>query len=189
MTTRYSGIQYENVEAALTFTGEKLKKWYYRKIDIPDFTLDKITLRSEEGPPPVAVEEAAITVRRYMTRQGQRAFLPLNLMNKVDFLNMSEESRKNDIFIAMGFTDVDTIVWALPAGMRVQYMPRPVTLTSPFGTYESRVTQQDDGTVLYVRRLVLRKGRFPGEMYGELRHFGQQISSYDHKRILLRKEE
>jgi hypothetical protein len=185
--TSYAGLQFENVEDALQLKGEGLKKWYYDVLDIPNFTIRTVQLREDlTGPVPVAIENATVYLAKYMTLQGQRAFLPLNLTNKSDFLPGQHGPRRSDIYIRFSFTDADTIVWHLPEGMSLQYGPKPVRITAPFGDYEGRI-DAGDGTITYIRRFSLKKGRYPKEMFGDLTDFLRKIARADRQKVLLKK--
>ncbi len=186
--TEYGGLQYENVEEALLLRGEELKKWYYNNLDIPNFVISEVTLQSNtSGALPVAEENAQVLLKRYMTLQGNKAFLPLNLMNKLDFIPKQTGPRQSDIYLYYPFTDIDTIVWNLPQGYVMQYGPKPVHITTPFGEYHSRIETGPGGVITYVRRVTMKKGRYPKEMMGELTDFRKKIAHADRQKVLLKK--
>jgi hypothetical protein len=187
--TRFAGLQYENVEEALLLKGEELKKWYYDILDIPNFIIHEVTLQRISGDiTPAAEEKASVTLKKYMTLQGERAFLPLNLMNKANFIPKQTGSRQSDIYLYYPFTDVDTIVWKLPEGFTLQYGPKPVQITSPFGAYESHIETGDKGRVItYIRHLTMKKGRYPKTMIDELTAFRKKIVRADRQKVILKK--
>jgi hypothetical protein len=187
VNTRYAGLQYENVQQALSLKGEDLKDFYYKQLNIPHFLIREIALKEQiNGTLPIAEEHAVVEMKKYMTIQGKRAFLPLNLMNKTDFIPRQDGERRSDIYLYFPFTDVDTIVWKIPPAYEVQYAPPPVKISSPFGDYESRVETTEDREIIYIRRLTLRKGRYPREMFGALQDFGKKVTRADRKKVLLK---
>ena len=186
--TQYAGLQYENIEGALYLKGDDLKKWYYDHLDIPNFSIREVSLHEiTTGELPVAEEHAAVELKKYMTIQGQRAFLPLNLMNKSSFIPKQNGPRQSDIYLYFPFTDVDTIVWRLPEGYTMQYGPRPVKIATPFGEYESHIETGNEGHITYIRRISLKQGRYPKEMFGELKDFRKKIAHADRQKVLLKK--
>ncbi|HNP96191.1 MAG TPA: hypothetical protein PKJ63_11195, partial [Cyclobacteriaceae bacterium] len=69
-------------------------------------------------------------------------------------------------------------------GMYPEFLPDPVTVTSPFGTYRSQVKMDDQGNLIYVRRLDANKGVFPAASYPELKQFFDQVQKHDARKLV-----
>ena len=70
----------------------------------------------------------------------------------------------------------DTVRLHLPAGFRPETLPAPVQLSTAYGTYASQYTAQPDGTIQYIRRLELKRGRMPSTAYAGYLDFRRKIS-------------
>jgi hypothetical protein len=64
------------------------------------------------------------------------------------------------------FLDIDSIAYELPDGYDVEAVPKPVVIETPFAHYEAGVERQDDGTLVYRRRMELRDVTWPPEPIG-----------------------
>ncbi len=185
--TTYQGLQYENVTVPLSLKGDKQKKWYYTALDIPNFSIVSIRLtdHSPHRPLPVAEEELEVSLKKYMTYGGKRAYLPVNLMNKSTYIPKQLTDRESDIVLTYPFTDADTITYLLPDNLRVEYTPAPVHIRCEFGEYISSV-KAEGHKIIYTRMISLNKGRYPKEKFEEFTAFRKKIVKADHAKVLLR---
>ncbi len=184
--TRYGGLQYENAEDALLLKGEDLKKRYYNALDIPDLVIQNIRLEEvlDNGLPEIH-ETLQVKLNKYMTKGGKRVFLPVNLMNKTSHIPRQLDERETDMVLTFPFTDADTVVYTIPDNLMVEYAPSPVVLKTEFGSYES-VVKVDGQRITYIRRISMKKGRFPKEMFDEFATLRKKIVKADKRRVLLK---
>lgn len=106
-----------------------------------------------------------------------------NLMTRSSHIPAKMENRKNPVVHHMAYTDVDTIRYHLPESIYPEYLPEPVSLKSRFGEYEASY-KLDQGSLIYVRKAVMRKGEFPAESYSELIDFYRNIGKADNTKIV-----
>ncbi len=185
--TCYRGLQYDNVSTPLYLKGEEQKKWYYRYLDIPDFSIQNIHLvnHPDDRPVPSFEEDLDITLKKYLILGGKRGFLPVNLMNKISYIPKQLTQRESDIVLTFAFTDADTITYLLPEKLEVEYAPSPVHFQSEFGEYESSVTVNGH-QVTYIRRISLEKGKYSKDKFDEFAAFRKKIVQADRKKVLIK---
>ncbi len=183
--TIYSGLQYENMglNHYLHQGKEQQKKWLYTTIDIPNFELERFDLSQEGGKIPLAKLALELKLRKFATVSGKRVFLKPNLMNRFDYVPAKNAERKTDIIRSQAYVDSDTIVYHLPEGIHTEYLPRPITIRSEFGTYEASFTMEAD-KLTYVRTVHMKKGRFPVEKYPELTTFFKAMVKADKTKVV-----
>ena len=186
--TRYGGLQYENAEDALMLKGEDLKKRYYNVLDIPDLVLKDIQLTevTDTGLPEIH-ETIQLELKSYMAKGGKRLFLPMNLMNKTSHIPKQLSDRETDLVLTYPYSDADTIIYTIPENLAVEYAPSPVSIETEFGSYQSLV-QVEGQRITYIRRVTMKKGRFPREMFDEFAALRKKIVKADKCKVLLKQQ-
>ena len=126
-----------------------------------------------------------LSIRKHATIAGSRMFLSPNLMTKWTTILDEMEIRKSEVYVNTAFTHTDTVRYVLPTGINPEFLSDPVIIDSSFGEYKSSITQGDK-ELIYTRKMVLNKGKYPKESYKELRDFYNKISKADKIKIVLR---
>lgn len=183
--THYSGLQYENdgLSSILENQFDDQKKWVEQNTEIPSFEINSFKFENKKDRIPTATVSLDLTLRRFATVSGKRLMITPNLMSKNSFVPEKVESRKTEIVRSMGYTDLDTIRYQIPNEIYPEFLPEPVKLKSRFGEYESSYSV-DQGLVLYTRKMVMRKGRYPAEAYQELIDFYKAVTKADNVKLV-----
>jgi hypothetical protein len=84
--------------------------------------------------------------------------------------------------------DTDSIVFTIPDGMIIEFLPEITEISTQFGTYISRVTTSEN-TITYFREVSMMKGTFPKSAYEDLIKFYRAISNADKCQAILTKKE
>jgi hypothetical protein len=127
-----------------------------------------------------------LTVRKCAAKSGTRMFLSPNLMSAVSYIPpISEKTREAEVELINAFTEIDTIVYTLPKNLSIEAQPSPMKIETKFGTYQSESIMKD-GKLIYVRKLVRNKGKFPATVYPELVDFYKKISKFDKSQVVLK---
>src|SRR5690606_16513091 len=160
------------------------KTWVQKNVRIPSFDIQSYNMKTAyEGTAPVAEVSLNLTLPNLATVSGKRLFLMPNLMNRNSFVPDKVEKRVNDIVIRTPFTDIDSVIYEIPEDIFPEFLPEPVTISSPFGEYESRF-YVDQGKVVYFRRFKVRGGQFPPQSYQELVDFYKSITKADNTKLV-----
>jgi len=183
--TTYAGLQYENDHLDFVLNGEfdDQKKWVQSNTQIPSFDLVSFKMTNHKNKVPSAVVDQELVLKRLSSVSNKRLFLTPNLMNRSTFIPEKVESRKTNVVLRNAYVDNDTIRYHLPEGIYPEVLPEPVKITSRFGEYENRI-EMDAGSVVYVRRMKMKKGEFPRESYQELIDFYRAVNKADNSKIV-----
>jgi len=182
--TSYSGLQYENdyLNFVVDRQYDDQKKWVRENTSIPAFDINNFSISSSKGRNPSAVVKLDLTLNRLASVSGKRLFLTPNLMNRSTYVPEKVEARKTKVVIKKGYIDLDTIRYHLPQGIYPEFVPAPFTITSRFGEYKASVVV-DQGSLVYVRKIIMRKGEFPAESYSELIEFYKNVNKADNIKL------
>ncbi len=183
-TTVYTGLQQDEMEMVINqLSPEDQKKYLYKSVSIPSFDMDKFSLTRQKGRIPAVTEKLSLTVRKYASRSGTRIFLTPNLMSAWSSVPPPVENRRTDVVTNMDFIDTDTVVYHLPRGFGIEFVPEKVEISSKFGSY-SAAMEARDGMLTYTRRMSMHKGRYPAATYPELVEFYRKVAKADKMQVV-----
>lgn len=166
------------------------KKYVTNRLRLPTFTLTRFNLAAQPvGTLPGIVENLALTLPGFAPPSGKRVFISPNLLSHLPALPAQVGERQADLWLPRASLHADTVRLHLPAGFRPENLPAAVQLSTPYGTYASQYTTLPDGTILYVRRLELKRGRMPKTAYTGYVDFRRKISVADKAQVVLLKTE
>ncbi|GAB3170940.1 DUF3857 domain-containing protein [Telluribacter humicola] len=188
MNTLYTGLQHDERAGVLHALGaEDQKKWILKRLSLPSVEIRNFELKESRKGMPVVEENLNLFVRNVCTRSGTRLFLTPNLLNQVRSTPAPNTDRKFDFEQPLHYTDEDSIQFELSEGYASEYLPQPVKIESGFGSYESSVIQSGN-TITYVRRVVMKKGRYPAAEYSAWVDFLKKIAKADKNQVVLVKK-
>ncbi len=183
--TVYTGEQQEEINGIMHYLGvEDQKKALYRRIDIPSFEIDRFSLSAKKDRIPSVTETLSLTVRKCASKSGTRLFVTPNLMNAISQVPSKAENRKTEFVLRSGYQNADTVVYQLPKGYGVEFLPDDVRMESKFGTYAASL-QSSDGQVVYTRHVTVNRGRHPAAAYNEWVEFSRKIAKADKAQMVL----
>ncbi|HEX8327732.1 MAG TPA: DUF3857 domain-containing protein [Hymenobacter sp.] len=166
------------------------KKYVTDRLKLPTFTLTKFNLAAAPASPtPAVVETLGLTLPGFAAPSGKRVFITPNLLSRLPALPAQVGERQAALWLPRASTHADTVRLHLPAGFRPESLPTAVQLNTAYGTYASQYTSLPDGTVLYTRRLELKRGRMPRTAYTGYVDFRRKISAADKAQVVLLKTE
>ncbi|MBO2009618.1 DUF3857 domain-containing protein [Hymenobacter negativus] len=166
------------------------KKYVTDRLKLPTFTLTKFNLAAKPaGQLPGVVENLALTLPGFAPPSGKRVFINPNLLSRLPALPAQVGERQADLWLPQASLHADTVRLHLPAGFRPETLPAAVQLSTPYGAYASQYTTLPDGTIQYIRRLELKRGRMPRTTYSGYVDFRRKISVADKAQVVLLKTE
>ncbi|MBL7873028.1 MAG: DUF3857 domain-containing transglutaminase family protein [Cyclobacteriaceae bacterium] len=183
--TTYSGLQYENdgLHAILSNNSDDQKKWIQDNTQIPSFDIASFSMTNRKDKIPSATVNVSLVLNRFASVSGKRIFITPNLMNRSTFIPEKIEVRKTTVVRRTPFIDIDTIRYQIPEEIYPEFLPESVKFISRFGEYEASF-KIDQGRLLYVRRVKMKKGEFPADSYNELIEFYKNMNKADNTKIV-----
>jgi transglutaminase-like putative cysteine protease len=166
------------------------KKYVTDRLKLPTFTLTKFTLAAKPaGTLPGVVEHMALALPGFAPPSGKRVFINPNLLSRLPALPAQVGERQADLWLPRASLHADTVRLHLPAGFQPENLPAAVQLSTAYGTYATQYTTLSDGTIQYIRRLELKRGRMPKTAYAGYLDFRRKISIADKATVVLLKTE
>ncbi|MBU8892192.1 MAG: DUF3857 domain-containing protein [Bacteroidales bacterium] len=184
--TEYIGLSTEDVYGLIDLPNEDIKRYLYKNLEIPDFSVISFKYAVDRKIIPEIKENLSIQVKNYSAAMGNRLIVPLNLMNNINKLPKRVKDRKTNVVIRRSGHETDNINYIIPEGYIIESIPEGTTISSKFGEYKTEVNHNDN-TLSYKRTLTMQKGEFEPEEYNELRNFLLQISKADNAKFVLTK--
>lgn len=181
----YKGLQYENLEGIYEIGPEDQKKTLYKSIKLSDFTIEKLKLKQNKKRIPEARLEIKLDIKKYLSKTGERLFMPINLMNRKTYVPKKLKERKNPIVLNYPYCDIDTIQYSIPKNMTIERLPKLVNLETDFGKYSNKIEVKEN-KVIYIRNYEMYKGQFPAEKYEAIRKFYKSIVKADKAKLILK---
>jgi hypothetical protein len=185
--THRTGLEqdlYASLAGSLNLADQK--KALAERLPLASFTISKLAYAANhEEAVPTLTETLGLTLPGWANVSGKRAFLTPNLLSRWTALPASATERRTDIWLDNPFSYADTVRIHVPAGFKPESLPTAVQLTTAFGTYSSQVQTLPDGTLLYVRRLLMPRTRFGRTEYPAYQDFRRRISNADKAQIVL----
>lgn len=184
--TTYTGTQTENdgLAGAIEGKADDQRKWIQENTEIPSFNIASFSMKGSKEKMPSIVVHMQLDLSHYASVSGKRLFVMPNLMNRVTYTPEKLESRKSEVVRYLAYNDIDTVTIILPETLYPEFVPKPMKVTSPFGEYEATCSF-DNGKVVYIRKMIMRKGKFPKETYPELIEFYRSVSKFDNLKLVL----
>jgi len=183
-TTSYQGLYYERDEInnVADAGADRQKKWIAENFELPSFKINEFSFSKEVQGSPKVMVNFELMVDRLASVSGKRLFVTPNLMNKLPIYFQQDENRKQDIIVSRSIEEIDTIEFILPENLYPEFIPNERQLSSKFGEYQIRF-ELGQGRLLFIRKLILKKGRYLAEDYSLICDFNRDISKTDNTRI------
>ena len=169
-------------------TEEERKKRLNDLFYLPTYSVDKSHYEEEKGPLPVVRESLHVVAPNYAGVSGKRLFIVPDVFDRSRTRLSADSIRKYDYITDRAYTDIDSVVIAVPAGYQTEAIPGDVAIEGRFGTYRSSVRFENDKLVYY-RYLQQSTGRYPPSDYAALVKFYEQLYKADNQRVVLVKKE
>lgn len=183
---RTTGNQADRVrDRLLPATPQEREAWLVAASNVP---VSRVVASSFDGIASgrdTAVVTARLRLARYGTNAGSRLLVPLLLERWTNVPAAPTGTRSQPIeYAPYDFEDTDSVEVALPAGMRVEALPSPVSIEAPFGAYRFAATATD-GRIVVSRHLRLSADPLPPEQYDALRTFLGRVVAADASQAVL----
>jgi hypothetical protein len=171
-------------------TPEEVDEWAQTTIAAPSVRVTDTNI-SEVGTRKRTVETTvAADLPRFASAAGARLFVPLNISPFSPAIpSPSSGDRATPVHISpYPWADVDSTTFTLPKGYAVEALPSGVSIETEAGAFRTMLTQRDDGTVTYIRRITYASPVLPASAYESFRDLTRAISRSDRQQMVLVKQ-
>lgn len=124
---------------------------------------------------------------RFASATGSRLFVPVNIGGfSPSIPPPAENERTAPVHISSyPWTDIDSTTFAIPAGYAVEALPDGASINTDAGSFQATLTDNDNGTVTYVRRITYADDVLPATAYEAFRDLTRAVSRSDRQQIVL----
>lgn len=181
------GVHYDNRFGLERADQRDIREHYGRLWDnIPGLSILEFNF-SNDREQVVFREKVSLTARNYMVRKGETFLLSLNAFNNDTGPPPRSRNRSLPFVIPRGLVEETLNRVELPKDLHCAALPEKYSLETQFGTYSVETLSDDQGGLIYKRRLLLRAGTYPKELYRDYRSFLATVSQRDGQQIILTK--
>ncbi len=160
----------------------KIIKADYR---LPSLKIANMNVVEKHDSLPAITLNYTLSSDMYANQSGTRLFVPVN-PRKNKYPLFSREERKYPFVISGGNVECDTILIAIPNGMKVEKLPSDVVLKKMFGSFSSHLSMQ--GNTLQVVQLInIPNEELPASNNEDLKSFMNEINQAYEAQIVLKK--
>jgi hypothetical protein len=180
-TVQLGGNQLHEVRGALSQRNASDREGWWRDrvgLAADRFEVDFSAL-DEEGR-----VSASYTVPRYAAAVGRRILVHPNVAERWTRVPPASPNRTQPVELSYPFHDTDMVRITLPEGLRVEALPDPVMVETPFARYEALV-EVEDGVLVYTREVEIHQRTLPAEAYDAYRQFVEAVVRADDVRVML----
>ncbi len=183
-TTKYSGSMFERngLNYTIHSTDDKKKEWIEQNTSVPSFHLMKFNINGSGDSNPKAVVDVTYNIDQLANVSGKRVFITPNVFNKMPLKFSGPSNRVYDIIIRNETVEIDSIEFRIPPNLYPEFVPEKKNIQNQFGEYEANVFVRE-GLVLYTRKLIIKKGRYPANSFTDLNSFNKEIIRHDNVKI------
>ena len=187
--TQYRAMQQDDIHGIINaLSPEKVKERLHQELNFPTFDIPNFKYQESGGTLPQISEWLQITVSNYASITGKRLFIVPNVMTRSGRKLNADSVRKYDILLSYAYRDTDSVEIELPNGYQTESLPQPVTISSPFGNYQSSI-RVTDHKMYYYRNMEQFAGRYPPTDYPAMVKFYEAIYKADRAKVVFVKKE
>ncbi|SEL11407.1 DUF3857 domain-containing protein [Parapedobacter koreensis] len=182
--TVFTAGQYDNHLEIAESNGSEQVKLLKDAYDIDQISFSQLKYQKRDEAVPTLVEAFQVALAAYVPENNGQVFLIPNAFNRRSTIP-AVKNRVLPLYINRGYTDEDSISYALPEGYHLS-QPVEEEIDSAFGYYYS-VIKQEGNKISYYRKFTLNEGTFPAEQYADFCSFINRVSSLDNYKAVLAK--
>jgi transglutaminase-like putative cysteine protease len=164
------------------------EKWILESFQVPDVKIKNYSFGINNDSTNQVNLKLNLTLPKYATISGSRIFFNPNLMERRTYVPKEVSERLSPVRFSYPYHDIDSIVYKIPQGYRVEAFPNEMNLSASFGSFSSRVSKNGDDKILYIRSLEVKDYEIPAGNYNEYRKFFSDVVKADRSQVVLVKD-
>lgn len=188
ITALYGSAQYQDNIGMMVMEPLNQRKRVMNSYTIPNMEIAKLSYNQPNKDEAIMEEKINMKSSQLLSKGGDKLFLTLNLLNRQDGAASAVESRKTSFSVNYSYSDEDEIVYTIPKGFKIEFLPKDVLIESEFGKYTAKVVANGN-TLTYTRTKMVTNKKYPPEKYSEYVAFSKKIYQADKLKGILVKAE
>ncbi|WP_316820660.1 DUF3857 domain-containing protein [Pedobacter gandavensis] len=184
--TKYANAQYEDQLGMMHTEPINQRKRILNSLSVPNIEITSLSYTQPDKNQPIINSSILLKSSQLLTKGADKLFLTLNLLNRVDNTLALVENRKTPFAVKYGYMDEDEVVYQIPQGFKVEFIPKDVTIDSEFGKYTATAVVKDN-TLIYTRKIIISNKTYPAEKYNDYVAFRKKLYQADKQKSILAK--
>jgi hypothetical protein len=186
--TEFGNAQYQDHARLLYIEPTEQRKSIMNSLSIPNIQISSFSYLQPDKDKAVLNEKINLKSTQLLTKGGDKLFVTLNLLNRQERTITEIEDRKTPFGLIYSYHDEDEILYTIPKGYKVEFVPKDVVIESEFGKYTAK-TEVKDGKLIYKRSKTIVNRQYPPTKYNEYVAFSKKIYQADKQKGILAKIE
>jgi transglutaminase-like putative cysteine protease len=186
--TQYGYAQFEENLRMLIVDPTEQRKSLMNSLSIPNMQIGTLSYLQPDKNAAMLTEKISLKASQLLTKGGDKLFLTLNLLNRQESAVTTLEDRKTSFAVNYSFKDEDEIIYTIPKGYKIEFIPKDISIASEFGKYSAKFIAKDD-KLIYTRTKMMVSKKYPPEKYNDFAAFYKKIYQADKQKSILAKIE
>jgi hypothetical protein len=184
--TRYTGYQQQEIRGSLMeVSSSDRQKWVTNRIPVATPKLTNHVFDGLEEPGDTVTMTMSFEAPKIASLSGNRLFLVPNLFERTVSAPAKISKRLSPVRFPYPYIDCDSILYHIPAGMKIEALPAPTEIVTPYAVYRSKCQPLGDSAIMFIRMLERSKRIIPAEDYEVHRTFMINVSKADNAQAVL----
>ena len=182
----YKGEPGEMLHTRLkTFNDHDKQEYLLHKFRMASYSVDDYQYQRVEASPVTCVaEQAKLTATGMQSATGSRRFVSMDVCPVRPEIPDEVEDRKTSFYIPESMAVCDTFEMELPATFDVEFIPAPVSLSYPFGSYSCSITRKANSLVL-IRTVSFHSGVYEAASFANYIKLLSAVNNEAQKKVVL----
>jgi len=187
MLTLVQGGEISKLFPELWAPSEEKERIINNKYSVPGFKITSFDYTLKEGDHALATEKIEMTFNKFASKTGERLFVKSNLFGGISEIPVKTKYRRSPLVIRHSYFHSDTVLFNLPKGYDVEYIPQQKVISKSFGELVTRYIIRDN-EIIYVRDLKINRYKGSSKEYNDFIDFLIQVNRSDEQNIILVKK-
>jgi transglutaminase-like putative cysteine protease len=180
LTMTATGSSYDDNRIFERKDASEIKRIINSELELGTFRTDTVSYEEMRQGDPVSILSYTLTMSDFTITAGAKVhFRPC--MHPFEYQPFDTISVR--IFEMPG--EVDSILYRLPAGYKLEYVPEKISKEGPYGVYSYEISIVNENLLLFTRQLKINRGIYEGDRARELFAFLNMAAKNDNRRLYL----
>lgn len=170
----YQGLLYDNLHDVMRASRQQQESWVRDNAGLAALSERSFSMEGNTTTKPTGKLEVKGFLMKKPVKSGKRLFVPLSQGEIPVAVPTPVKKRKTAFEQAFGETHTQTVSYNVPEGSTAEYLPEPVQLNTPFGSFYTEIGLEDN-TLTCSYTLSIKEGQFAAGEYANWVNFMQEV--------------
>jgi len=185
----YEGASHDDIRYyADQLNGKQKEARFVNSIDVAVQEIQDLQYSYTKDEPNAKVK-CEFTLAKFASRSGNRIFLPINILNKIDIKVEADSINKDSFYLSEDHVNKVDIYYQIDSSLtNIESLPfTNIYQTTPFLTYQAKVTLEGE-LIHYQRSCTFRKGIYSSSLFPSYKEIIKIIQKSENSKVVLKVE-